>query len=143
MTEQEKNIKILKDMFDAYGKGDLKTIINGVDDKVDWKCPVTNDVSGIIWAKPRHNRHEVESFFKELLDHIAPIEMKPLRFTAQDDRVIVEGIEHSKIKSTGSEYKVEWVMVFVLKKGKVTHLYEYVDTADVTRALRGEARKAA
>jgi ketosteroid isomerase-like protein len=144
MTEQEKNIKIVQNMFSAYDKGDIKTIINNVaDDKVDWKCPVASDISSISWAKPRHNRQEVESFFKELQENIEPIELKPLRFTAQDDRVIVEGIEHSKIRSTGNEYKVDWVMVCVLKNGKVTLLYDYLDTADVIRASQREIRKAA
>lgn len=144
MTEQEKNIQIVKDMFSAYDKGDLKTLINSVaDDKVDWKCPVTNDISTISWAKPRHNRQEVESFFNEFRENVEHIEMKPLRFTAQDDCVVVEGKEHSRIRSTGNEYSVDWVMVFVLKNGKVTELYEYLDTAEVTRALQQEVRKAA
>ena len=63
MTEQEKNIQIVKDMFSAYGKGDIKTITDSVADHVDWKCPVMNDLSLISWAKPRHNPLEVQSFF--------------------------------------------------------------------------------
>jgi hypothetical protein len=144
MTEQEKNIEIVKDMFSAYGRKDLKALVAHVaEDKVDWKCPVTGDISGMDFAKPRHNRHEVESFFKEFLDAIEPIEEKPVRFTAQDDRVIVEGIEHSKVRSTGVEYKAAFVMVIELKEGKVTQFHYYLDTEDIRRALRGEVSKAA
>lgn len=144
MTEQEKNIEIVKNMFSAYDKGDTKTVINSLsEDKVNWKCPVTSDVSGMSFAEPRHNRPEVESFFKEFLGAVEPIETKPVRFTAQDDRVIVEGTEYSKVKSTGMEYKSDFVMVIGLNKGKVTTLHYYLDTVDIRRALRGEIRKAA
>jgi ketosteroid isomerase-like protein len=144
MSEQEKNIELVKDMFYAYDKGDIKTIVESLaEDKIDWKCPLTNDFSGMEFAKPRHNRHEVESFFKEFLGAIEPIEVKPLRYTAQEDRVIVEGIEHSKVKSTGIEYKVAFVMVVGLSKGKVTEFNYYADTADVRLALQGKVSKAA
>jgi hypothetical protein len=144
MTDQEKNTKIVKDMFDAFGRHDLKSVIDSVAATVDWKCPVTNDLSGpITWAKPRHSRQEVEKFFKELLRNITPIEMKPIRFTAQDDRVIVEGADHSKAASTGIEYLVNWVMVFTLKSGKVTLMHDYFDTVEIARALEGKVSKAA
>ncbi len=144
MTQQEKNKEIVKDMFTAYDRKDLKTLTGSVaEDKVDWKCPVTNDFSGMSFAKPRHNRREVESFLNEFLDAIEPIEMKPMRFTAQDDRVIVEGIEHSRVKSTGIEYRSDWVMVVGLKDGKVTQFHYYLDTTDMRRALKGEVSKAA
>lgn len=144
MTEQEKNIQIVKDMFSAYDKKDIKSIIDSLaEDRVDWKCPVTSDISGMEFAKPRHNRHEVESFFKEFLGSIEPIEEKPARFTAQDDRVIVEGTEHSRVKATGLEYTADFVMVVELKNGKATVFHYYQDTAEIRQALRGEVRRAA
>lgn len=144
MTEQGKNMEIVKAMFAAYDRRDVKTILDSLtEDKVDWKCPVTSDISGMDFAKPRHNRSEVENFFREFLDAVEPIETKPVRFTAQDDRVIVEGTEHSKVRSTGMEYKAGFVMVIGLRNGKVTEFHYYLDTVDVRRALRGEVSKAA
>lgn len=144
MTEQKKNIKIVKEMFDAYERRDIKALINSLADTVDWRCPVTNDFSGpLTWGKPRHNRKEVEDFFKEVLRDITPIEMKPIRFTAQDDRVIVEGADLGKTTVTGIEYLVNWVMVLTLKNGKVTLLHDYFDTVEIARALEGRMSKAA
>lgn len=144
MTEQEKNIKIVKDMFEAFGRGDLRSVISSLADAVEWRCPVTNDSSGpVTWGKTRRNRAEVESFFKEVLRDITPIEMKPLRFTAQDDRVVVEGADHSKATATGIEYLVNWVAVFTLRDGRVTVMHDYFDTAEIGRALEGKLSKAA
>ncbi len=143
MTEQEKNIQIIRDMFTAYGKGDINTIIDGLADNVDWRCPVLNDLSLISWAKPRRSPSEVQSFFIEFLEEVEPLSMQPLRFTAQDDRVIVEGKEHSRIRSTGSEYLVDWVMVFVMKNGKCTQVSDFLDTSEVIRAMQQKVRKVA
>ncbi len=144
MTEEGKNVQIVRDMFAAFDRGDLKSLLNFVADKVEWRAPVTNDISGpIVWAKPRRTKPEVESFFKEYLENIKPIEMKPLRVTAKDDRVIVEGTERSRVISTGSEYHVSWVMLFTLKNGLVTLFDNYLDTSDVLKALGMTLRKAA
>ena len=143
MTEQEKNIKIVKELFHAFGRGDVSFIVNSLADRVEWRCPVTNTISGpVTWGKTRHNRLEVEAFFKELLRDITPLEMKPLRFTARDDRVMIEGADHSKATATGIEYLVNWVMVVTLENGKVTLVHDYFDTAEIARALEGRVSKA-
>jgi ketosteroid isomerase-like protein len=144
MTLQEKNIKIVKDMFSAYNKGDIKTITEHLaGDKCDWKIPMTNDFTGLDFAKPRSTRQEVESFFKEFLAVIDPIEAKTLRYTAQDDRVIVELNDLGRIKATGKEYSTPAIMVIELKNEKVTMLHYYMDTSEVRRALEGKISKAA
>lgn len=136
MTVQEKNIQIVKDMFSAYNRGDIKTITEHLaGDKLDWKCPVTNDFTGMDFAKLRHARQEVESFFREFLGVIEPIEAKTLHVTAQDDRVIVELTERARIKATGKEYSTPAVMVIELKKEKATMVHYYLDTAVIRRAL--------
>ncbi len=143
MTEQEKNVQIIKAMFSAYDRGDIKTVIDHLADHVDWKCPVANDFSVISWANPRHSPLEVHRFFNEFLEKVEPLSMRPMRFTAQDDRVIVEGTERSRIRSTGGEYSVDWVMVFVMENGKCTQVSDYLDTSAVIRAIQREVRKAA
>lgn len=88
------------------------------------------------WAKPRHSREEVSSFFKELLDNVQPKKFEIFQFTAQDDRVIVEGMNSGKVKSTGCAYEHDWVMVFTLRDGKIIRYRHYYDTADILMAFR-------
>ena len=143
MLEERKNIKIVKDMFAAFEKGDLKSLIDNLSDNVEWRSPVMAVPSGpIFWSKPRHNRQEVEFFFKELLDNTSP-RINPVQFTAQDNRVIVEGTDRGSAKATGASYMVDWVMVMTLKKGKVTRCDHYFDTTDIVKAMNIEIRKAA
>jgi ketosteroid isomerase-like protein len=144
MTGEDTNIQIVQELFSAYNKGDIKTIISHLaEDKCDWRVPVTNDYHGMDFAKPRHNRREIESFFKEFLSVIEPLEAKALRFTAQNGRVFIELVERGRIKATGEEYSTPVAMLCELKNGKVTMLHYYVDTTEVRRALEANISKAA
>jgi ketosteroid isomerase-like protein len=146
MTLQEKNIQTMKDIFETCKKGDYEALLNYVADDCDWWSPVTNTASeAISWAKPRHGRAEVSSFFKEAFSKVKPIEIKPAHYTAQNDYVIVEGSSRGMASTTGCEFFINWVMVCTLANGKIKRLRNYYDTADLTKSLVGtcEVRKAA
>lgn len=144
MTEQEKNIQLVKDVFAALNRGDMKYILDIAADNIDWQSPVTGTIlEPISWAKPRRGKAELESFFKELFDKITLVEIKPLTFTAQDDRVFVEGTTKNIVKSNKQEYFVTWVMAITVRNGKCLRLRHYYDTADVLKAFPLEMRKAA
>ena len=69
---------------------------------------------------------------------ILPERLEPLEFTAQGDRVTVEGKNRGTVKSTGRAYEHDWVMVFTLREGKIKRLLHYYDTADIVAAFRGK-----
>ncbi len=145
MTELEKNnIQLVKDVFAAIGKGDINYVLNQLANDIDWQSPATGSTSGAIpWARPRYSREEVGAFFKELLEKVKLVEMKPITYTAQDDRVIVEGYTHGIVNSTGREYTSNWLMAITVENGKCIRMRHYYDTADVSKAFPVEVRKAA
>jgi uncharacterized protein len=144
MTEQERNIQFVKDVFTAMNEGNLQTVLGLIADDVDWQSPATNTITEpITWAKPRRSREEVGAFFKELFEKVKLVEMKPLTYTAQDDRVCVEGSTRGIVNATGREYTNNWVMMITLQNGKCVRLRHYYDTTDVSRAFLAETRKAA
>jgi ketosteroid isomerase-like protein len=144
MTEQEKNIQLVNDVFAALNRGDINYILDIAADNIDWQSPVTGTIAEpISWAKPRRGKAELESFFKELFEKITLVEIKPLTFTAQDDRVFVEGTTKNIVKSNKQEYFVTWVMAITVRNGKCLRLRQYYDTADVLKAFPLEMRKAA
>ncbi len=144
MTEQEKNIELVKNIFPAISKGDVDTVLSVLADNVDWQSPATNAIGEpISWAKPRKSRDEVKAFFKELYEKVKILEMKPISFAAHDDRVFVEGTLRGIVNSTGREYSFDWLMVLTLKNGKCVRMRNYYDTAATSRAFLMELRKAA
>ena len=131
------NIQLIKEHFAAFGRGDIQSALSIVDDNVDWQSPVTRThPEEITWAAPRHSREEVMQFFKELADKVQPGKFEIIGFIVQGDKVVVEGSNAGVIKSTGSSYEHDWVMVFTLRDGKIIKHRHYYDTADVGAAFR-------
>ena len=138
MTEQE-NVQTVQSIFAAFGQGDLPAVLNALAGDVDWQSPVRRTEPGeISWAKPRHSREEVALYFKELVEQMQPERMEALEFTAQGDRVVVEGRNRGTVRSTGRTYEHDWVMVFTLRGGKIVRHRHYYDTADILVAFRSE-----
>ena len=135
MNEQE-NVQLIQQHFAAFGKGDLSAVLGTIAQDVDWQSPATRSMQEEIpWAKPCHSREEVASFFKELLDSVQPEKFEIFNFTAQDDRVMVEGMNSGKVISTGISYEHDWIMVFTMRDGEIVRHRHYYDTADIVRAL--------
>ena len=144
MTEQEKNIQMVKDVFAALNRGDMKYILDRAADDIEWQSPVTGTIAEpISWAKPRRGKAELSAFFEELFDKITLVEMKPLTFTAQDDRVLVEGTTKGIVKSNKQEYSSTWMMAITIRNGKCLRMKHFYDTADVLKAFPLAMRKAA
>jgi len=135
MNEQE-NMQLVQRMFAAFGQGDLPAVLSMVAEDVDWQSPVRRTEPGeISWAKPRHSREEVALYFKELVEKVQPEKMEAFEFTAQGNRVVVEGMNRGIVKSTGRTYEHDWVMVFTVVGGKIVRHRHYYDTADILVAF--------
>jgi hypothetical protein len=136
MNKEEQNIQVVKRNFEAFGQGDIQGALNTFAENVDFQSPVTRHAHPqMSWARPRHSREEVAAFFKELSEKMQVRSMEPIEFTAQDDRVIVEGKNTGIVKSTGRSYEHDWVMVFTIRDGKIVRHRHYYDTADVLVAF--------
>lgn len=137
MTKEQENVPVVQQFFANFGQGNLPAALDTLAEDVDWQSPVTRtEPEEISWAKPRHSREEVAAFFKEMLEKVQPERLETLDFTAQGDRVIVEGRNRGTVKSTGRTYEHDWVMVFTLLKGKIIKLRHYYDTADIVVAFQ-------
>jgi ketosteroid isomerase-like protein len=136
MNENE-NVQVVKQFFDAAGKGDLDTILNLIAEKVDWQAPVTRtERDEIPFAKPRNSREEVAQYFKDLFGTVKFEKLDLFSFTAQDDRVFVEGYNRGVVLSDGRPYEHDWVMQFTIHDGKIVRHRHYYDTNDLLIAFR-------
>ena len=138
MNEQE-NVQVVQQLFAAFEQGKITVALEILADDVDWQSPVTRARPGkISWATPRHGRKEVAEFFKELSEKMQIERMETLDFTAQGDRVVVEGKNNGTVRSTGRTYEHDWVMVFTVRGGRIVRHRHYYDTADILVAFRSQ-----
>ena len=135
MNEKE-NVLVAKRFFEATARGDLATVQDIMAENVDWQSPVTRvESEEVSWAKPRHGRKEIPAFFKDLFEKVQPDKLEPLEFTAQGNRVVVEGRNRGTAITTGRTYEHDWIMVFTMHDGKVVRFRHYYDTSDVLAAF--------
>ena len=132
MSEQQ-NLEIIRRGYDAFGHGDIDTLLSLFDEQIEW---VTPGPAELPIAGRRTGRQQVAEFFG-VLDSVLEIQrFEPTSFTAQGDQVIVTGSDTARVKATGKVLDGAWAHVFTLKDGKVTRMQEYTDTAELVSELR-------
>ena len=132
MSEQQ-NIEIVRRGYEAFGHGDMNTLLGLFDEQVEWISPGPADLPT---AGRRTGRQQIAEFFSVLNDTFEIQRFEPREFIAQGDRVVVTGVDTSRVKATGKVIEGEWAHIFTLKDGKVVRIQEYVDTAEAVVELR-------
>ncbi len=132
----ERNIRIVKDLFDAYSREDVSTIMSLLSEKVDWQSPATRTVvKETPWSKPRHSPAEVSVFFSEIMNKLKIDDMFYSNIIADGDTVLVEGTTRGSAIATGCFFKSDWTMSFTLRDGKIVRFRHYYDTAEIVAAF--------
>ncbi len=138
MNEQD-NLKIVEDAYDAFKRGDIQSLLSKMTDDVLWEIP---GPSNIAVAGKRHGRDQVAEFFQTLGQEQEVQEFAPQEFISKNDKVIVLGRFRWLVKRTSRILESDWVHVFTLRDGKVASFQEYSDSARLAEAY-GSARAAA
>jgi ketosteroid isomerase-like protein len=132
MNEQA-NISLLKQAYDAYGQGDIQRLLGMLAQDIDWDMP---DIEGIPFAGKRHGVDQVADFFRILAECQEPREFRPDQFIAQGDQVVVLGHGTFAVKATGAEFSSDWCHVFRVSGGKIASFKEYDDTHQAAQAYQ-------
>ena len=127
MSEQT-NERMVRELYDAFGRGDIQTILNMLADDVDWYDP---GPPAVTHAGRYRGREDVLRFFSRIGESLAIESFQPTEFIVQGDRVIVLGSIRAKVKQTGLVlvYDNEWAMSWTLRDIRVTKWQIYEDTA--------------
>ena len=131
MTDAE---TFVRSLYAAFGRGDLKTILDNLDPAVDWR---SNCASATVpWGGRREGLVGATSFFQALSVNLDFEVFEQNEFHEADDTVTVLGRTRARNKKAGhGVFDSEWVHVFTVKNGKLTRFMEFYDTAAIERAL--------
>lgn len=131
----ETNVRMINELFEAFSRGDVKTLLAALTDDVDWQGPVSDHADSLPWAGRRRGREQVADYFRQFAATSDWHPMDDLTFTAADDRVVVEGLNRNTARATGRLYEHRWVMLFTIRDGQIARFRHYYDPADITHAL--------
>jgi ketosteroid isomerase-like protein len=131
------NINTVKQIYDAFVRGDVTAIIDKLDPNVEWDVEVPTP--GVPWLQPRRGAGSVPAFFESLA---------PLSFTRFEPHIFFEngnkvfaliafGVTHlASGKQDTFPYEGHyWVFN---DAGKVAKYQHVTDTALHQRVVRGE-----
>ena len=127
------SVKLIKDCFDAFGRGDPGYIVARVTDDVDWR-----HVGGpeIPYGGAYKGRDGVGQFFSRIG---AAVEVKtwvPMHVVASGEDVVAWGAWSGTAKPTGKGFASDWGMVFGVRDGRIASFRVVEDTARIAAAFR-------
>jgi uncharacterized protein len=132
------NIGTVNRIYEAFGKGDVPTIIEYIADDVQWEHWADNSAqkAGVPWMQSRKGKEGVVEFFKS----VGELEVKDfqiLSIMGNENQVAVEFVFEAQLPWTGSHYRDEEIHLWTFnEEGKVIRLRHYADTAKLIAAVK-------
>ena len=129
------NVALAKNLYAAFGKGDVATIVAAMAPQVDWHSG--GQASDVPTFGPRKGPAAVQEFFTLVGSSYTFSDFSPKEFYPIGDKVFVLGHYAMTVKKTGKAMASDWVHIFTIAGGKVTAFREFLDTARAAEAFRG------
>jgi ketosteroid isomerase-like protein len=130
----EENIKSIRAIYEAFGIGDVGTIVDAVTDDVDWASDTSSTAAP--WYGVRHGKDGVASFFEAFGSAMEVAEFTPLTFAGNEDAVLTVVHFRAKSRSTGKEIDMNLHHYFRFRDGKVSFYRGTEDSSQTEAALR-------
>jgi hypothetical protein len=130
MSTQD-NKRLLAQIFDALAIGDQRPFASAMADDFRW-CFAGNWSWARDWGSTKQETRE--NLLQPLMAQFAEYRASADEIIAEDDRVIVRAHANAKTVN-GDAYPQAYCYVFRLRKGLITEVMEYCDTALVERVL--------
>ncbi len=129
----EQNKKTVTDFFNAFSKGDKATALALLDEAVTWQAMGT--VGGDPMSVTR-NKQEIGALLMQMHQDIKNgLQLTPLAWTCEGDRVALEMEGKGVVIATGKSYDNFYHFLIVLKSNKITTIKEYMDTLHTKRVF--------
>ena len=115
--ENNINIQIVQDFFDAYGKNDLEGIRQVLAEDVQWHIPGRHPLSGT-----KNGIDEVMNFFKELGKVGFNAEVMIL---AANDNYVIDAHRGWSNVTRGENVDLNWVLLYQIENNKIKRVINF------------------
>jgi len=130
----DQNIQIAKQMYEAFGRGDVEAILDRVTDDVDWSTDAA--IESAPWYGPRHGKDGVRGFLEAIAKTGPVTEFTPVSFTSNDDGDVMVFIRYAfTVAATGKSAAMNMHHYWKFRGGKAYFVRSSEDTAQVAAAL--------
>lgn len=130
---ESRSLDVVRNVYAAFGRGDLEAIISQLDPNVTWLTPGPPDMPT---AGQRHGHAGVREFFNALLTTLEIDDFEPKDFLAQGERVVVLGTSREGPRAAGKLFDFSWVHIFTVRDGTIVAFEERADVSMIVDAHR-------
>jgi len=129
MTTEQKNIDFVKDLYAAFGRGDLPYILERFAPELESFGVTANGRAKAPWHIPGKRREDVARYFELLMGTMEPLRFEPLHLAAGDDYVYATVYQEWKVRKSGKALPMKnGVHRFKVKGGLVVEWFAAEDT---------------
>jgi ketosteroid isomerase-like protein len=133
-------IEIVKQMYAAFGRGDIAGVMAHIADDVEWSA---EGPAELVFTGVRHGKQETAGFFAGIAqEHVDP-KLEMTDFVAQGDSVAAFGRYDATLRTTGVRVSSPVGHLFKFRDGKVVHYTNMLNTAAFLTALGASSKGAA
>jgi ketosteroid isomerase-like protein len=134
MTSND-NIKTIQSVYEAFGRGDVATILDALADDVDWASDAID--TSVPWYGVKLGKAQVADFFGAFGSSMDVDEFNPVSYAANDTEVHTLVKLRSRAKTTGVASEMYLHHYFRFADGLITYYRGSEDSAQTVAALRG------
>ncbi len=123
----EQNVQIVADMYGAFARGDVPSVLAVLDPKVEWWA-AENFIydAGNPYIGPESVLHNVFMRIGSDWDGFASI---PAEILDAGDTVVSHGYYSGIYRKNGKHARAQFAHFFTFREGKIVRFQQYTDTA--------------
>jgi ketosteroid isomerase-like protein len=131
------NLKFLRSLYDAFGRGDIPTVLGAMSQDIQWHQAENNPYmpTGQAWVGPDA---VLNNLFMRLGADWDSFSVHPRSFHDASGSIVVEGRYTGTYKATGKSMDVQMCHIWDIKDGKLTRFQQYVDTAKLREVMEAK-----
>ena len=129
----EENVKIVKGMYEAFGRGDIEAVIATLDPGIEWL-----EAESFIYedGKPYIGPNAVlEGVFMRIATDWESFRVSPKEILDAGETVVGHGYYSGTYKKNGKQVQAQFAHLFKIRSGKVVRFQQYTDTAQFLRVV--------
>jgi len=130
----EQNRRTIEAMYEAFGRGDIATVLNALDPAVEWW-----EAENFIYAdgNPYVGPQAVlQGVFARIGVEWEGFAVSPEQVIDGGDTIVGRGYYSGKFRRNGRDVRAQFAHVFTFRDGKVIGFQQYTDTAQFREATR-------
>ncbi|MFI1094042.1 nuclear transport factor 2 family protein [Streptomyces sp. NPDC020917] len=128
------NVATIKSVYDAFGRGDVRTILNALSDDVNWATEAAS--TAVPWYGVRSGKSEVSAFFEQFGSTMEVDDFTPLAFAANETDVMTVVRMKAHHRANGRTMDMQMHHWFAFRDGLIAHHRATEDTAQVELLFR-------